>query len=291
MTSSHAEPVTDLEWVLWAGTLGLDSPIAARVEAAQVGGFGRISLSPLDVRGSEAEGTEAKALGRLFRDAGLSVVIDPVMSWTEGPLPPSGLASVGVEEILRMAEAIGAESIGAIGPVGGVEVDALIAPFATLCDRASGIGALVHLEFMPMLAVGDLSSAWTVVSGAGRSNGGLLFDTWHFFRGRPDFATLARVPGDRIFGVQVADAPAEPAGSLGEETFHRLLPGEGDLDLVGVLSALDRIGGLRSIGPEVISPVTAALPATEVARAARDLIAGLIVRARSAGHDASDDRG
>ena len=191
MPSSHAEPVTDVEWVLWAGTLGLDSPIAARVEAAQVGGFGRISLSPLDVRRSEAEGTEANALGRLFRDAGLSVVIDPVMSWTEGPLPPSGLASVGVEEILQMAEAIGAESIGAIGPVGGVEVDALIAPFAALCDQASGIGALVHLEFMPMLSVGDLSSAWTVVSGAGRSNGGLLFDTWHFFRGHPDFATLA----------------------------------------------------------------------------------------------------
>ena len=142
-------------------------------------------------------------------------------------------------------------------------------PFGVLCDRAREVGALVHLEFMPMLSITDLASAWTIVSGADRPNGGIMFDTWHFFHTGADFGLLEQVPGDRIFGVQFSDADPQPGADLGQDTFNRLLPGDGSLDLVRVLGVLDRIGGLHSVGPEVISPMTAAMAPAEAARVTR----------------------
>jgi hypothetical protein len=41
-------------------------------------------------------------------------------------------------------------------------------------------------------------------------------DTWHFFRSHPDFELLARIPGDRIFAVQVDAAAVEVRGSFGK---------------------------------------------------------------------------
>jgi sugar phosphate isomerase/epimerase len=154
--------------------------------------------------------------------------------------------------------------------------------FAALCDRAADIGAEVQLEFMPFTAVKDLAAAWEVVGAADRPNGGLVIDTWHFFRSGSDIAVLADIPGDRVFSVQVSDAPAEPSAPLVEETFNRLLPGEGDLDLTGLLAALDRTGALRWVGPEVLSPVTAAMAPTEAARLAGRHVRELVSRVRSA---------
>ena len=142
--------------------------------------------------------------------------------------------------------------------------------FGRVCDRAADFGAQVHLEFMPFTVVPSLRIAWDLVRGADRPNGGLVFDTWHFFRGEPQFDVLGTVPGDRIFQVQLDDAPAVPHGSLREETSHRLLPGDGALDLTAAVRALHRIGALRWVGPEVISPDLAALPVLDAAALALD---------------------
>ena len=282
MTKPETEVPADMAWVLWAGTIGLESPIAARVEGARAAGFGRISVSGPDVVRAAEEGTKPHELGRYLRDAGLEVVIDPVMNWYGSPLVGFPFADVSVDEVLGMAEALDAVSLGAIGhPLNEIPIEEVAGPFGVLCDRAREVGALVHLEFMPMLSITDLASAWTIVSGADRPNGGIMFDTWHFFHTGADFGLLEQVPGDRIFGVQVSDADPQPGADLGQDTFNRLLPGDGSLDLVRVLGVLDRIGGLHSVGPEVISPMTAAMAPAEAARVTRERIADLIAQARA----------
>ena len=154
-------------------------------------------------------------------------------------------------------------------------ISSLVDAFAAFCDRAAEVGIDVHLEFVPMTVIADLATGWEIVRAADRSNGGMVFDTWHFFRGVPDLELLAQVPGDRIFGVQIDDAPAEPAAPLWEDTFHRLLPGDGDFDLVSVMRTLEATGGLRWIGPEVFSSDLAAMGAADAARIARERIEAL----------------
>lgn len=285
-----AGALDDIGWVLWSGTLGLESPIAPRIEAALAGGYTRLSVSPLDVARAEEEGTPAEDLGRRIRDAGLGIVLDPVMNWYGGaPRADSRFARFPADESLRMAEALQAVSITAIGQASSeLPIEEVAGPFGAFCDRAAGLGAQVHLEFIPMTAIPSLAAAWTVVAGVDRPNGGLLFDTWHFFRGDPDFGVLERIPGERVFAVQLDDADAEVRGTMREDTQNRLLPGDGDLDLVRAVRALDRIGGLRWVGPEVISPALAAMPPVEAARLAGDRVRELITRVR--GEDAAGAR-
>jgi sugar phosphate isomerase/epimerase len=263
--------------VLWSGTVGLESPIPGRVEAAHAAGFTRLSVSPLDVDRARSPAE----LGRYLRGNGLDIVLDPVMNWYGGaPRAGSRFARFTADEALRMAAELQVVAITAIGQAGTLPVEEVAERFGLLCDRAAGFGAQVHLEFIPMTGIADLATAWAVVEQAGRENGGIVFDTWHFFRGDPDYAVLDRVPGDRIFAVQVDDALAEPRDDLREDTQHRLLPGEGSFDLPRVIGALDRIGALRWVGPEVISPTTAAMPPTEAARLAGDLVRQLVEEAR-----------
>src|SRR5215831_6559593 len=257
-----ATPAEPLGYTLWAGTVGFTSPLSERFAAAAATGCRRVTLSPPDVLRAAAAGTTAAEIGRRARDLGLDLIIDPVMNWYPDREPsPSRFAGVSADDALRMCEALGVVSLSAIATGSSdLPVPELAGPFGALCDRAAGFGAQVHLEFIPFTVVRTLRIGWDLVRAAGRPNGGLVFDTWHFFRGDPEYAVLAGIPGDRIFCVQLDDAPAAPRGSLREETSHRLLPGDGALDLGAALRVLHGIGALRWVGPEVISPELAAMP-------------------------------
>lgn len=261
-----------MQYTLWAGTVGFTSPLAERFAAAAATGCRQATLSPPDILRAAQDGTNAAEIGKQARDLGLDLIVDPVMNWYPDREPsPSRFAGVSTDDALRMCEALGVTSLSAIATAhSDVPVPELAGYFARLCDRAAGFGARVHLEFIPFTIVRTLAIAWDLVRAADRPNGGLVFDTWHFFRGEPQFDLLETIPGDRIFQVQLDDAPAVPTGSLRAETSHRLLPGDGDLDLIKALRTLHRIGALRWVGPEVISPDLAALPVLDAATLAVD---------------------
>jgi sugar phosphate isomerase/epimerase len=81
-----------------------------------------------------------------------------------------------------------------------------------------------------------------VIDGAGRPNGALLVDAIHFFRGGDRPAALAGVPRERLRYMQLTDARAEVPTDMQEMIRQargdRLFPGEGGLDLRGLLKAL-----------------------------------------------------
>jgi sugar phosphate isomerase/epimerase len=113
---------------------------------------------------------------------------------------------------------------------------------------------------------------------AGRANGGLIVDSWHFFRSNPDFDLLASIPGDRIFSVQIEDAPAKPSENLAIESLHgRLVPGDGELDLARFVAALPETSSERLIGPEVFSDDLWQLPADEIGRLLGERTRALLV--------------
>jgi len=276
--------VSAVTWVLWSGTIGLESPVSDRFRAATAGGYDCLSLSPLDVARAAEGGTDAAEIRRRASDAGLGLIMDPVMNWHPAVEPSrSRFAAFSTDEALRMADALGVRSMTAItSTTSAATLDELVDLFAALCDRAADIGALVHLEFIPMTVIADIATAWRIVRDADRPNGGILLDTWHFFRGAADFDDLEEVPGERILAVQVDDALADVHGSLWEDTQQRLLPGDGCFDLTRILRTLARKDGLHAVGPEVISPAMAAMPAEEAAREAGDRVRRLVADALDA---------
>jgi sugar phosphate isomerase/epimerase len=123
-----------------------------------------------------------------------------------------------------------------------------------------------------------LTEAWGIVEAAGRANGGLTIDAWHFFRSGSTLEQLARIPGERIHTVQLCDAPAAPQTDLWAELMTaRLLPGEGELDLSGLIRTLDAIGSTAPIGVEIFNTRQNDQPLTQIAQdwtaAARSVLA------------------
>jgi sugar phosphate isomerase/epimerase len=273
------DDLDDIGWVMWAGTIGLDSPISWRIEAAHAAACQRFSVGPPDFLSPEL--TPA-GIGRAARDAGLDLVIDPIVGWCGEERLPGPYGALSRDEVLAIALDLGAVALTALGPFQlDMTRDEVARSFGELCDRAGEFGAQVHLEFMPGTAVVDVPAAIEVIETADRANGGVLVDTFHFFRGNPDMEALAALPGDRVFAVQVSDAPAEFNGDYADATFHRLMPGDGEIDLAGILRTLYRSGGLRWVGPEVISPATAAMPPAAAAVEATDRIRDIVRSARA----------
>jgi sugar phosphate isomerase/epimerase len=279
LTMPDVEDLANIGWVLWAGTIGFDTSLTERLAAAEAGGYDYVSLGPQDVERAAAEGVTAAELALRAADSGVRWVMDPIMNW-HPTAKPSRLphARFSVPDVLRMCEQIAVASISPIAAsTTSADPDEMAADLARLADAAADIGAVLHLEFMPMSAVPDLATAWRMVEAADRPNCGLMFDTWHFFRSQSEFALLESIPGDRIRAVQVSDAHADVRGTLWQDTANRLLPGDGVFDLRRALGTLVRIGGVRCIGAEVISPELAACDSAEVAIDVRGRIAELLV--------------
>lgn len=114
--------------------------------------------------------------------------------------------------------------------------------YARLCDLAAPFGLTCDIEFIPWLQTRDLASASKLLRSAARKNCGLLVDTLHFARAGCQLDELAACPVEWFHYIQLCDAPAAaPAtedGLIYAAREERLFPGEGELDLLGILNNL-----------------------------------------------------
>jgi sugar phosphate isomerase/epimerase len=113
---------------------------------------------------------------------------------------------------------------------------------AELCDLAAEYGMTVQLEFVPWMSVAGVVDAADMVRRTGRPNLGIALDALHFDRSRGRFEDIAVLPPAWFAYMHLCDAPAEwspdKAALLHTAVKERLFPGEGGIDLVGLLRAL-----------------------------------------------------
>jgi sugar phosphate isomerase/epimerase len=262
--------------VLWAANVRT-KPFAERLAAAAMASFTHMSMFPIDYRALLDQGMTDSAIGRMVRDSGVRVhACDPFVQWVPGFAIPAGypadyVAFLAHDEafLFRMAETLGAEVVNCVEGLGQHhEPMALSDALGEFALRAGRRGLTTSFEFMPISSVPDLAAGWEIVAPLGSAGVGLTFDTWHYFRSRPDPALLATIPGTRIHEVQLADATRALRGrDLTEDLLrYRMLPGEGELDIAGAVTILRQIGAWRSVGPEVFADAMDALDAPEAAR-------------------------
>src|SRR5882672_9970850 len=120
----------------------------------------------------------------------------------------------------------------------------LIASFAAFCDLASSYGLGADLEFMPWTDAKDLTQAARIIERAGRDNAGMLIDPFHLSRSRSRIEDIATIPPSRLHFMQFCDVPAAIPPTmeaiLAEARAERLFPGDGGVDLLGLLRAVPR---------------------------------------------------
>jgi len=266
------------EYIMWSGNVR-SLPLRERIKATARAGFDVLTLSPFDWLEAMRAGISTADMLAMADDAGIRIDhLDPLARWAPQWMPDNITEPVFLtflhcetDDFFRIAEALKVTSMSAIAtyPAGTeVPIDQLTEAFAKLCDRAAALGIRCDLEFIPMWGLHDLNTAWSVVNGAGRANGGILFDFYHYLRGNPDDALLETIPADKLSAVQVADANAtiNPNISLFQDCiFHRVLPGEGAFPVTRLLQILERKGALRRLGPETFSQALDRMSGDEIA--------------------------
>ena len=137
----------------------------------------------------------------------------------------------------------------------------LAARFAELCELAGRSGLTVDLEFVPWMSIADLALAARMVRAVARANFGIAVDALHFDRSRSRLSDLAALPRTWFRYVQLCDAPgvwaSDRASLLHAAVSERLFPGDGAIDLVGLL---------RALPPGI--PIALELPTATLARTA-----------------------
>lgn len=119
----------------------------------------------------------------------------------------------------------------------------LTANYARLCEVMQPYGMTADLEFMPWTAVPNAQAALRVVSNAGTpANAGILVDALHVGRSHTTLADIRAIPRNLLHYAQICDAEAGTHFTT-EHMIHtarceRLLPGDGTIDLTGLMAAL-----------------------------------------------------
>jgi sugar phosphate isomerase/epimerase len=120
----------------------------------------------------------------------------------------------------------------------------LIENFGLLCRLAAEFDMTVDLEFMPWTAVPDVRSARAVVENAGCPNGAVLVDALHYQKCGSALNEIEALPAGMVNYMQLCDGPAnygrDAAAMLHAARHDRLMPGEGDVDLVGLVRAMPK---------------------------------------------------
>jgi sugar phosphate isomerase/epimerase len=245
-------------------------PFGERCEAAAAAGFAGIGLHTDDLARTRASGVDAPGMRRELDGAGLRLVeIEFLDGWAQDADELS--FSAAVADVESVADALGGRhvSAGEFRP-GVLDLDVAAARLASFAVRLDARGLLVAVEAFPWSALPDVSTALELLRRAGTANAGLMVDVWHFFNGGASLDVLDDLPGAGVAAVQLNDGPRVHADFLRHARAARRLPGSGELDVVGLIRAVQAAGFTGPWCVEVNTPEFRELPVEAAAKAAAD---------------------
>ncbi|WP_020560703.1 bifunctional sugar phosphate isomerase/epimerase/4-hydroxyphenylpyruvate dioxygenase family protein [Thiofilum flexile] len=214
-------------------TVCLSGTLRQKIEAIAQAGFHGIEIFENDLithQGSVAE------IRRMIEDHGLEVVTyQPFRDFEGLPEPYRRKAFDRAERKFDLMEQLGTDLLMACSSVsphalGGIQRAA--DDFHELGERAKQRNMRVAFEALAWgKHVYDYRDSWEIVRRAHHERVGLCLDTFHIFSRNVDLQAILNIPGDKIFLVQVADAPRLSMDHLSWSRHHRCFPGQGELPI------------------------------------------------------------
>lgn len=196
------------------------------VAVAAKAGYDCVGLRLIPVAGQTLPAFDLRETERRLADSGLKVLDVEVFRIDEATL------IADFEPVMATAARLGASEILAHGA--DPDEARLRETFSRLCALAARYGLHVNVEPMPWVEVSTVARAKRVLEG--NRNAALLVDPIHFYRADNTFADLE---GARMRYLQFCDAhpgrPTEASELIRQARSDRLFPGQGALDLVGLL--------------------------------------------------------
>ena len=223
-------------------TVCLSGTLEDKLAAAAHAGFDGVEVFEPDLLASPWSPEE---VARRCRDLGLAVDLHQPLRDLDSTDPDRLRCNLRrAERKFDLARRLGAGTAlvcSSVAPDAVEDVDRLAGQFAELARRAADRGVRLAYEALAWgRHVSTWERSWEVVRRAGSDHLGLCLDSFHVLSRGGDPAGFRAVPADKLFFVQLADAPRLHMDVLQWSRHHRLFPGQGDFDLAGFLRcALD----------------------------------------------------
>jgi 4-hydroxyphenylpyruvate dioxygenase len=221
-------------------TVSIPGSFREKISAIAAAGFNAIELFEPDLL---AYGGTARDAGSLIRDNGLEIAILQPFRDFEGR--PASLRDGAFEEAKRkfdlmvelgtplvlVCSTIATESLG--------DPQRIAEDFFLLGQMAEERGLRVGYEALAWgRHVRDVSQSWDIVCRCGHPSVGLVLDSFHLLIRQNNPEDIREIPGNKIFFVQIADAPHIDMDVLQLSRHYRTLPGKGSLDVDAFVRAL-----------------------------------------------------
>jgi 2-keto-myo-inositol isomerase len=123
-----------------------------------------------------------------------------------------------------------------------------------LADIAGELNVNLAFEMLGQreCSVNTLHDAWLIVQRAGRSNVGLVLDTFHFYAGNSSLSSIMEIDASKLFIFHINDVEKGERTTLTDA--QRLLPGDGVIPLADICRGLRNIGYKRMVSIELFRP-------------------------------------
>lgn len=234
-------------------TVCLSGTLDEKLEAAAAAGFDGIELFEADLINSPLRPDELRALADQL---GLSIdLYQPFRDFEAVPEPDFRRA----EAKFDVMEALGAPTMLVCSNVrpDAIDDDALAAAqLRELAERAGARGLKIAYEALAWgRHVSTYDHAWRIVEQADHPALGTCLDSFHILSRGSDLSAIESIPGEKIFYLQLADAPHLTMDVLQWSRHYRCFPGQGALDVTGLLRRVLATGYDGPLSLEVFNDV------------------------------------
>jgi len=225
-------------------TVSISGELPEKLAAIAQAGFSGVEIFENDFLAFD--GTPAD-VGRMVRDHGLEITLfQPFRDFEGMPEPHRSRLFDRAERKFDIMQELGTDLVlvcSNVSPLALGGIDRAVADLHELGERAAKRGLKVGYEALAWgKHISDHRDAWEVVRRTNHPNIGIILDSFHTLSRQIDINSIRSIPKEKIFIVQLADAPLIDMDLLYWSRHFRNMPGEGDLPVEAFTSAVAETG-------------------------------------------------
>lgn len=244
-------------------TVSLSGTLPEKLEAAASIGFDGVEIFENDLLTFDGSPTDVR---RIAEGLGLEITIfQPFRDFEAMPDPIRARNLDRAERKFDVMQELGTELVLVCSNVQPAAIDdpaRAAADLAEMAERARRRDLRVGYEALAWgRHVSRWRQAWDIVQRADHPALGLIVDSFHTLALDDDPSGIADLPGDRIFFVQLADAPKLSMDVLSWSRHFRNFPGQGQLPVQRFVDAVLASGYRGPLSLEIFNDEFRAAPA------------------------------
>ncbi|WP_018238461.1 bifunctional sugar phosphate isomerase/epimerase/4-hydroxyphenylpyruvate dioxygenase family protein [Ensifer sp. BR816] len=225
-------------------TVSISGELPDKLAAIAAAGFDGVEIFENDFLAFDGSPAD---VGRMVRDHGLEITLfQPFRDFEGMPEPHRSRTFDRAERKFDVMQQLGTDLLlvcSNVSPISLGGIDRAAADFQELGERAARRGLKVGYEALAWgRHIHDHRDAWEIVRRADHPNIGLILDSFHTLSHKIEVNSIRSIPKEKIFIVQLADAPLIDMDLLYWSRHFRNMPGEGDLPVAEFTRAIAETG-------------------------------------------------